>query len=167
MMQTIKTQRLRLSLCNQALADQLSFQDSVLEIMTPAVTKSLPPSFQGLENNVQVGEWLKALIMESKVYLVEQKANVIGFIFIAEQNHNNHVAGHIGYLLGERFWRQGFAFEMLKGLIEHLITESRLHHLIAGVAVDNLGSIGLLEKLGFKRQETIELEMFSYRLELA
>ncbi len=77
--------------------------------------------------------------------------SICGFLFIhVEQNTD----AHIGYLLGERYWGQGLATELLTGFIELCVKTQRWHKLIGGVDVANKASSHLLSKLGFSRQAT-------------
>jgi len=73
---------------------------------------------------------------------------IIGYIFIYEDTDNN---AYIGYLLGEKFWGQGFAKEALSAFIDWAKISAKWPQFLAGVEVENTGSIALLEKLGFKK----------------
>lgn len=165
-----------MQLCSKSLVDSPSFLNAALKIMTPEVTAALPPSFHNLTTQEKIRDCFRSLLNEASVYRVDNDKNLIGFIFISQQHfsqdhvsqeqYEGEVIGHIGYLLGEAYWRKGFAFEMLTALIAQLKQQQGFHHLKAGVAIDNLGSVMLLEKLGFKRQSETQLGMLSYRLEL-
>jgi RimJ/RimL family protein N-acetyltransferase len=57
----------------------------------------------------------------------------------------------LGYWLGEPYWGQGYMTEAAKGLIEEA-QQTGLFRLIGARALaDNLGSLNVLEKIGFKR----------------
>ncbi|MEM9919308.1 MAG: GNAT family N-acetyltransferase [Bacteroidota bacterium] len=56
----------------------------------------------------------------------------------------------IGYSIHKNWWRKGVATEVLTAMSEHLFTERGIDQLTANVHPDNLGSIKLLEKCGFK-----------------
>jgi len=57
---------------------------------------------------------------------------------------------HLGYFFGEQYWGQGYATEIINGLVSDLGNkgESRL---LAGVDADNIASARVLEKVGFKK----------------
>ena len=117
--------------------------------------------------------------------------NIIGFIFIsnatenAKSNANDSTqpltpqhSAHLGYLLAETHWRQGFAVEMLQGLLTALSIKQpapstppslSIHQLLAGVAHSNRASQQLLLKLGFNevRSNTAPPEVIFYQYELA
>lgn len=55
----------------------------------------------------------------------------------------------VGYRLLPKHWRKGFGTEVLKGLITHA-SNLGMKYLIAEVIKDNIASVKILEKLGFK-----------------
>ena len=60
--------------------------------------------------------------------------------------------GEIYYKLDPQFWGKGYATEVAKKLISTGFEEFNLHKVEAGVAVDNVRSIKVLEKAGMKRE---------------
>ena len=59
----------------------------------------------------------------------------------------------IGYTLARSFQRQGYAAEAVTRLLDYLFDDLDLHLVRANCDVDNLASIRLLERLGFRREE--------------
>ena len=57
----------------------------------------------------------------------------------------------VGWRLAFPYWGKGYAYEACSGLIEYLFNEYQLKKLKAEVHFENIASIKLLEKLGFKR----------------
>lgn len=57
---------------------------------------------------------------------------------------------HVGYLLGREFWGKGIA----TGALTLLIEDIPIRPLHASTAIDNLGSMRVLEKCGFTRLGT-------------
>ncbi len=57
-------------------------------------------------------------------------------------------SGEVFYSLHPTHWGHGYAFEAVKSVVDHGFSNMNLHRIEAGVAVDNLRSIKLLEKLG-------------------
>ena len=49
-------------------------------------------------------------------------------------------------------WNMGYATESLKAVLEFGFETLQLHRITAGCAVDNIGSIKVLEKAGFQRE---------------
>lgn len=69
--------------------------------------------------------------------------------------HNWHQAyyrAEIGYDLAPDCWGQGMMGEALRVVIDHGFRRMELNRLDAYIYVDNPRSIGLAEKLGFKRE---------------
>ena len=100
------------------------------------------------------------------------RADAIGFVEIISQRGderpyaitlNDHLIGvvgfsfiegkppELGYWLGEPHWGQGYMSEAVRGLIE---AAHKTHHyelIVARALADNVGSLNVLEKAGFKR----------------
>ena len=177
-------------------------------ILTPAVVAELPPSFAQITTPQSAQHWLATLLNESQLLVVRsadslknglesdlangtKNSDIIGFIFIsnatenAKSNANESTqslapqhSAHLGYLLAETHWRQGFAVEMLQGLLTALSIKqpapstahtSNIRQLLAGVAQSNHASQQLLLKLGFNevRSNTAPPEVIFYQYELA
>jgi len=62
----------------------------------------------------------------------------------------------LGFAFLEQHWRKGYAVEASAGVLEHA-RELGLTHILAITALDNRGSIAVLEKLGFRYDKTIRL----------
>lgn len=60
--------------------------------------------------------------------------------------------GEVWYKLHSAFWGMGYATEALKRLLTFGFEELQLHRIEAGVAVENIGSIKVLEKVGMIRE---------------
>ncbi|MBC7914605.1 MAG: GNAT family N-acetyltransferase [Pyrinomonadaceae bacterium] len=58
----------------------------------------------------------------------------------------------VWYKLHPDFWKQGYATEALKKLLEFGFQNLNLHRIEAGSAVDNIASIKVLEKVGMIRE---------------
>lgn len=66
----------------------------------------------------------------------------------------------IGYSLARPFWRKGYAYEGVSGLLGYLFNEMKLHRVIAECDVENIPSWELLEKLGFRREAHLVENIF-------
>ncbi len=65
----------------------------------------------------------------------------------------NHRA-EIGYALAKAYWRRGIGTEAVAAVVRFAFEELHIHRLEASVTLDNVGSVRLLEKLGFVREGT-------------
>lgn len=61
-------------------------------------------------------------------------------------------SGEIWYKLHSDYWGQGYATESVKRILEFGFGELALHRIEAGCAIDNIGSIKVLEKVGMVRE---------------
>lgn len=121
------------------------------ELFTTNVVENLPPYFANIKSPSDAQLWLEKILSEGQLLLVEhaETDTVIGFVFIfvVQETH-----AHIGYLIGEQYWRKGYATELLKGFIGAAIKDNKWCKLIAGVDVGNNASSKLLINLGFIEQ---------------
>lgn len=60
--------------------------------------------------------------------------------------------GETWYKLHKNFWGKGYATEAVKAILDFGFDELKLHRIEAGCAVDNMGSIKVLEKSGMTRE---------------
>jgi RimJ/RimL family protein N-acetyltransferase len=60
--------------------------------------------------------------------------------------------GQIGFTLARPYQKQGYAAEAVRGLLDYLFGELRLHRVTAICDVENLASVKLLERVGMRRE---------------
>jgi len=86
------------------------------------------------------------------------------FIGLIALNLGNpkYKGAEVWYKLLPTFWRKGYATEALKCLLEFGFNELDLHRIEAGCAVNNIGSIKVLEKVGMsyegRKRKTLPLK---------
>ena len=61
-------------------------------------------------------------------------------------------SAQVGYDLAQPFWQQGFMSEALTAVLNFGFSQMQLNRIEALVMNDNTASIGLLNKLGFKKE---------------
>jgi RimJ/RimL family protein N-acetyltransferase len=130
------------------------FTLKVLELLTPAVTSSLPCEWQNISSYEEASNWWQQRIEESSFLSIQLKSSneIIGFVFLYDDDSKQmQIELHIGYLLGEPYWAKGYGSELVKGLVNWAYLDKHIHSLIGGVEVDNIGSIKVMEKNGFNR----------------
>jgi RimJ/RimL family protein N-acetyltransferase len=128
----------------------------VLELLTPAVTNSLPSEWQNITSYEEASNWWQQRIKESSFLSIQLKPNneIIGFVFLYDnETKPMQFDLHIGYLLGESYWAKGYGSELIKGLVKWAYLDTHIHSLIGGVEVNNIGSIKVMEKNGFIRSK--------------
>lgn len=85
------------------------------------------------------------------MFLVLWDEIIVGRINITDVLRGTIQKGEVGYRVGEKFQKKGYATLALKGLVTLARNELKLHRLEAGTAVDNLSSQRVLEKNGFRK----------------
>jgi RimJ/RimL family protein N-acetyltransferase len=110
-------------------------------ILTIDVTRELPPSF-ALTGDVV--DWVDARQAESDVYAINVGDQLVGLLILFDDAQN--AAIHLGYLFAQSTWGQGYATELLNGLVAAAKPPVTL---LAGVATTNPASAHVLRKAGF------------------
>ncbi|WP_417808120.1 GNAT family N-acetyltransferase [Thioclava sp.] len=130
---------------------RLSLEANLSSILTRPVLEHLPPPLQLGDQSGGVSSWIDARAEESEVLLVESKFSddLVGLMILApDPDADKTPIMHIGYLLSEAVWGQGFGSELLDGLVS-AVKEDRPLRLVAGVSRGNLASARVLQKAGF------------------
>ena len=71
---------------------------------------------------------------------------VIGYILFKEYDEEVY---EIGWIYNKDYWRQGYAFESCKAVIDYAFNNLNIHKIFAE-AIDGYKSVGLMKKLGMK-----------------
>lgn len=77
--------------------------------------------------------------------------NFIG-LFGLKRSIAKYKSAEVWYKLHVDYWNQGYATEVLKVIIDYCFETLHLHRVEAGVAVDNIASIRVLEKVGMTKE---------------
>jgi RimJ/RimL family protein N-acetyltransferase len=83
--------------------------------------------------------------------VLPKTGRVIGKFTLFQIDRNNRRA-EIGYVLNRQFWRKGYGSEVTAAMLELFFDEFGLHRLEADIDPDNLASIALLKKFGFRQE---------------
>lgn len=86
---------------------------------------------------------------------------MIGKCILFQFSSGNHRA-EIGYILNRRYWRRGFMQQALEAVIDFAFGTLGLHRIEADVDTQNAASLGILEKLGFRREGLLRERWFVY-----
>jgi ribosomal-protein-alanine N-acetyltransferase len=76
-------------------------------------------------------------------------SQLIGNALLMIKDEDNKVA-EIGYFLHPSHWNKGYGKEVVKGLLKLGFLELNMHRIYATCDVENIGSIKVLESLGFR-----------------
>ncbi len=103
-------------------------------------------------------EWVSRNVEEQQrgevlhwVLELRDEGEIIGACCLWNFN-DSRTCAEIGYELRPEFWRQGLMTEALSAIIDHAFGSLRFHRLEAVPLASNRASIGLLLKLGFRRE---------------
>ena len=118
----------------------------------PEVNRFMPYPCDGSVDEVRqrIGEW----IADNDKYAIELKSTgkVIGDISLEWSEKDN--AYEIGYNINRSFWRNGFATEAVRGIIDWACGKLEARDFTAFYAKENGASGRVLEKCGFIQENT-------------
>lgn len=139
----------------------------VIAMLTPSVTRSLPPGWQGKYTIERAIEWIAERDREGATLLVLERSSrtPVGLMILFEDvDANLGQTVRLGYLLSESAWGGGIATELVQGFVEWCRTVE-IASIVGGVERDNIPSQRVLEKSGFVSQPGAddEAELFFER----
>ncbi len=152
---TYTTERLEVREWHSRSSEDHDLADVVGRMLTPRVTQTLPPTWQGTYSRERVQTWIAERDSEGTTLLVVDSSNneVIGLTFLFETKASaspDAVELRLGYLLSEAHWGEGFASEMIAGFVNWCRQTPSIASVTAGVNADNPASARVLEKNGFR-----------------
>lgn len=114
----------------------------------------IPASLE--ETISMVASWISENQQETivnRTWLVEDLSNneKIG-LFGLKLSNNKYKRGEVWYKIHPNHWGKGFATEALNRVLDFGFKECNLHRIQAGCAVENIGSIRVLEKVGMIKE---------------
>lgn len=134
-----------------------------------------PPCLQHLPGHMQLGptpdddeirNWISDRLSESQLLAIRDRAggDLLGLLILAAFGGAEQRIIHIGYLLSEACWGQGYGSECIHGLVAEMRRIGVSVLLMAGVGHDNPASARILLKAGFGRdaaRSTADTDMFT------
>ena len=76
----------------------------------------------------------------------KESGKMMGYILFKRQDEGVY---EMGWIYNRSFWRQGYAFESCKAVMDHAFGELKAHKIFAE-AIDTVKSISLMRKLGMQ-----------------
>ncbi|UWQ11260.1 GNAT family N-acetyltransferase [Aliiroseovarius crassostreae] len=126
-------------------------------LLSPEGLAAMPAEMQLDQSRTALRAWVESRAQERDVYLItistpeQGSGRLVGLMFLVDLADEGAVAQmQLGYLLSEQDWGQGYAFEMMRGMLE-ILREVEPVAVLAGVGRDNPASAKLLEQAGFTR----------------
>ena len=128
-------------------------------------------------NNKNVARYLSARIpqpytMEDATWWVNEgsKVGIVKAIVVRNQligcigtvfgKFEREKSADIGYWIAESYWRKGIATKALAQLTEYIFNNTDLVRLCAPVFANNINSMRVLEKCGYKLEAILEKAIF-------
>jgi len=113
------------------------------------IPKTLEDVEQFIErNNKEINQpesWYQVLITEKDTKAV---IGDIGIHFFGAEN----LQTELGITLNKDFQGRGYASEALKGVINFLFSDLKKHRIMASVDPENIDSLKLMERIGFRKE---------------
>ncbi|SEM25646.1 Protein N-acetyltransferase, RimJ/RimL family [Aquimarina amphilecti] len=104
--------------------------------------------------NVYLQEWIDDFEMRKEfVFSIQNIANeeFMGLVSLKIGNPKYSI-GSIWYKLHPDFWSKGYATESARRILKFSFEEIGLHRVEAGCAIENIGSVRVLEKIGMIKE---------------
>ena len=76
----------------------------------------------------------------------KESGKMMGYILFKRQDEGVY---EMGWIYNRQFWRQGYAYETCKAVIDYAFAELKAHKIFAE-ATDTVKSVGLMQKLGMQ-----------------
>jgi RimJ/RimL family protein N-acetyltransferase len=89
------------------------------------------------------------------------EGETIGFLLSEDEPNRkvgfdpNFIEVELTYALGRAYWKQGYATEMGKAMVQYGFEKIGIGRIIQGVRSHNLNSINLMRRLGFRIENCI------------
>ena len=96
------------------------------------------------EHDGKEGAW-RAIVVDGQI---------VGSISVERMTDENHAVGSIGYMILTPFWSQGIGTEAVRQICGIAFRELALERIVGEVFPENLASARVLEKNGFRLEET-------------
>ena len=114
------------------------------------------------KNKEESKEILQRFIDEKKTFALEYNGKVIGSLGIEEYHENelpefkNKRGREIGFVLSKNYWGRGLMPEAVNTVIKYLFEIVGLDFIVCGHFTDNLQSMRVQEKCGFKHYKLVK-----------
>lgn len=148
------TPRLKVAGWHSLPEGQVPLATVIAGMLTPAVTRSLPPSWQGQYDSARARAWISERDGESTVLLASELIShePVGLVILFTEGPavaDGSMGLRLGYLVSEKFWGRGLATELIDGLIRWCRSRPEITSITAGVSMTNEASVNVLSKTGF------------------
>ena len=99
---------------------------------------------------------MEILTIRKGIELVKTKELIGSVMYRFNENKKNEC--EIGYSIGRQFWGKGLGKEIVKTMIKAIKEKNEINKIVAWSNKENIASVKILEKIGFKRISQTEYE---------
>ncbi|MEN6372582.1 MAG: GNAT family N-acetyltransferase [Armatimonadota bacterium] len=150
----LKTQRLTLRRFIQNDLDELFFQ-----LSDPDVMRYYPATL----SREECEKWLEGILRDYQtngfgmlaVHMMDT-GEYVGQAGVMRRQKDGGEHYYLSYLMCRKFWGQGYAIEAARAIMDYSFRTLNVPKIEALIMPDNKRSIRLVEKLGMKRESSIE-----------
>lgn len=146
------TERLKLRLVEMADLEAIHVLHQMAET-DQYNTLGIPKDLE--ETNIIVDGWItdhQKRTIKNYTFTIElEKGGFIGLISL-KLSSSKFKSAEVWYKINVEQWNKGYATEAIKAVIGFAFGKLKLHRINAGCAVENLGSIRVLEKAGMTEE---------------
>ena len=90
------------------------------------------------------------------VFGIYSENEFIGCCSLNPQSDVYRINAEVGYWIGEPYWRNGYATETVKLLVEMAFNQLGMQRVYANIFEYNMASMKVLEKVGFEKEAIIK-----------
>ena len=149
----IETERIRLRLIDRSDLDSIHTVHSLPET-DKLNALGIPNSIE--ETKAIIEPWInqnQSEEIKNYTFAIDNKSNgkFMG-LFGLKIGHQKYKRAEVWYKIHSDYWKKGYATEALKAFFFFGFDALKLHRIEAGCAVENIGSIKVLEKSGMLRE---------------
>ena len=152
-----ETERLILKICGEEIAEDVLVFDLHNAKEFEAVEPIDVDNFYNLDHhrkflNYEYKQMLRLSVVRFWIYRKEDPSNIIGTVSFRNIVKPIYSACQVGYKMDKAFTGKGYCTEALRAGIDIIYSNLEIHRMEAFVLPENIASITILEKLGFKRE---------------
>ena len=129
--------------------------EEFLPVLTADVLQHLPPPLQLSGQPDEIAKWVQDRAAESNVFTIRtnDRNALVGLLILAEFPADDHGPSslHLGFLFAQNAWGQGYASELVEGLVQWADNRGTPTQLLGGVEKSNPASARVLQKCGFEK----------------
>jgi RimJ/RimL family protein N-acetyltransferase len=126
-------------------------KNKLLHILNDSnITKYLSTKIPEPYTSVDADWWISKGSTQSIIRAIEIDNELVGCIGVNQGEFEYALSGEIGYWLAKEYWRKGIMAQAVNQMVTEIFTSTEIVRLFASVFSENIGSMRLLEKCGFK-----------------